>query len=209
MVQRDGETLMGYTAEEIQVFGAQALGIEPSEYQEIVGVDRTRGGGGAVDLVGAAQVLSALHAGGGGADAIARRAAGLRPAVRGIPLTRMNEVQVPIVVFGTTSQTPSATIQLQQLFRPEKLIVTEQTNANAFNNPAQGQILTGAFVGAQNMFPTAPGVGSGIHAGTFSSNSLGNGIMWATARPAITITLQVNFLQTGTFWGCMLGKTLS
>lgn len=193
-----------YTAQEIEVFGAEALGISPSEYQEIVGADRTRGG---QDLLGAQAVLSSLR--GSGQDAISRRAALAHPAVRGIPLTRMNEVQVPIVVFGTTGQTASATIQLQQLFRPEKLIVTEQTNANSFNNPAQGQIMTGAFVGAQNMFPTAPGVGSGIHCGAFSSNSLGNGIMWATARPAITITIQVNYLQTGTFWGVMLGKTLS
>ena len=194
---------MRYSPEAIEVFGAEALGISPAEYQEIVGLDRTRGGQSQVDLVGAAQVLSHLS------GPLEARAARMAPAVRGVPLTRMNEVQVPIVVFGTTGQTPSATIQLQQLFRPEKLIVTEQTNANSFNNPAQGQILTGAFVGAQNMFPTAPGVGSGIHMGTFSSNSLGNGICWATARPAITITLQVNYLQTGTMWGCMLGRTLS
>ena len=163
-----------FTPEEISVFGAEALGIDASEYQEIMGGDRTRGG---QDLVGAAQVLSALQAGGAGASAIQSRSALNRPAVRGIPLTRMNEVQVPIVVFGTAGQTPSATIQLQQLFRPEKLIVTEQNNGNGFFNPAQAQVLTGAFVGAQNMFPTAPGVGSGIHRGTFSSNSLGNGIM--------------------------------
>lgn len=194
-----------YSPEEIAVFGAEALGIDTYDWPVLEG-DRTRGG---QDLMGAAEVLSALQAGGGGADAIQRRSALNRPAVRGIPLTRMNEVQVPIVVFGTSGQTPSATIQLQQLFRPEKLIVTEQTNNNTFNNPAQGQVLTGAFVGAQNMFPTAPGVGSGIHCGAFSSNSLGNGIMWATARPAITITLQVNFLATGTFWGVMLGKSLS
>lgn len=197
---------MRFTPEEIAVFGAEALGIGPSEYQEIVGADRTRGG---QDLLGAAQVLSALQAGSAGANAIAARAAALRPAVRGVPLTRMNEVQVPLVGFGTTGQTNAATIQLQQLFRPEKLIVTEQTNANSFNNPAQGQVMTGAFVGAQNMFPTAPGVGSGIHMGAFSSNSLGNGIMWATARPAITVTVQVNYLQTGTMWGAMYGKTLS
>lgn len=197
---------MQYTPEEIEVFGAEALGLSPAEYQEIAG-DRTRGG---QDLVGAAQVLSALRGQtGAGAAAIARRAALAHPAVRGIPLTRMNEVQVPIVVFGTSGQTPSATIQLQQLFRPEKLIVTEQNNANTMYQPAQFQILTGAFVGAQNMFPTAPGVGSGIHCSVFAANSLGNGIMWASARPAITITLQVNFLSTGTFWGTMFGKTLS
>lgn len=192
-----------YTAEEIQVFGAEALGLSPAEYQEIVGGDRTRGG---QDLVGAVQVLSQLR---GDSGAIERRADLNRPAVRGIPLTRMNEVQVPCNVFGTTGQTVAATIQLMQLFRPEKLIVTEQTNANVFNNPAQGQIITGAFVGAQNMFPTAPGVGTGIHAGSFSSNSLGNGIMWASARPAIVITINVQFLQTGTFWGTLYGKTLS
>ena len=188
-----------YTADEISVFGAEALGLSPAEWQEIVGIDRTRGGGYGGEFVGA----------GGAPDAVVRRASLQRPAVRGVPLTRMNEVQVPIVVFGTSGQTPSATIQLQQLFRPEKLIVTEQNNANSIFNPAQFQILTGAFVGAQNMFPTAPGVGSGIHCSVFASNSLGNGIMWSTARPAITITLQVNFLSTGTFWGTMFGKSLS
>ena len=120
----------------------------------------------------------------------------------------MNSVQVPIVVFGTLNQTPSASIKLEQLFKPERLIVTEQNNGNGFFNPAQSQILTGAFVGAQNMFPTAPGVGTGIHCGTFASNSYGVGINWSTARPAASITLQVNFLALGTFWGCMMGSTI-
>ena len=196
----------------VEVFGAEALGIDAAEWQEIVGRGGLRYGTDTLynqDLVGAAPGLSTLRQGGPGATAIQRRAALHRPAVRGIPLTRMNNVQAPIVVFGTTGQTPSGTIKLEQLFRPEKLVVIEQTNANAFNNPAQGQILTGAFVGAVNMFPTAPGVGSGIHCGAFGGAALGNEIMWATAKPAITITLQVNFLQTGTFWGTMYGKTLS
>lgn len=194
---------MRYTPEEIQVFGAEALGISPAEYLEIVGGDRTRGG---QDLVGAAQVLSAL---GQGSNVFANRAAASQPAVRGVPLTRMLESQVPIVVFGTTGQTVTATITLQQLFRAEKLIVTEQLNNNTVNNPAQNMILTGAFVGALNMFPTAPGVGSGIHCAAFSSNSLGNGIQWASAKPAISISCSVNFLSTGTFWGVLYGKTLS
>ena len=201
---------MGYTVQDaIDVFGAdniQALGLIPTGgYEEIVG-EMTRGG---QDLVGAAQVLSALQSGGAGANAIARRAALQQPALRGRPLTRMNDSQVPIVVFGTTGQTPSGTIQLMQHFRPEKLVVIEQLNNNTVNNPAQFQVLTGAFVGAQNMFPTAPGVGSGIHCGAFGINSLGTGIMWSTAKPAIVITLQINFLSTGTMWGTMYGKTLA
>src|SRR3990167_3361352 len=104
---------MGYTIQDaIDVFGAynsQALGLIPTGgYEEIVG-EMTRGG---QDLVGAAQVLSALQSGGAGANAIARRAALQQPALRGRPLTRMNDSQVPIVVFVTTGQTPSGTIQL-------------------------------------------------------------------------------------------------
>ena len=201
---------MGYSVQDaIDVFGAEnvsALGLIPGGYEEIVGADRTRGG---QDLLGAAQVLSALQAGGPGTNAIPAPAGLQRPALAARPLTRMNESQVPIVVFGTTGQTPSATIQLMQHFRPEKLVVIEQLNNNTINNPSQFQVLTGAFVGAQNMFPTAPGVGSGIHCGAFGINSLGTGIMWSTAKPAIVITLQVNFLQTGTFWGTMYGKTLA
>lgn len=202
---------MPYSVQDaIDVFGAdnvQALGLIPGGYEEIgYGADRTRGG---QDLVGAAQVLSALQAGGPGTNAILARNALQKPALRGVPLTRMNESQVPIVVFGTTGSTPSATIQLMQHFRPEKLVVIEQLNNNAVNNPAQFQILTGAFVGAMNMFPTAPGVGGGIHCGAFGINSLGTGIMWSTAKPAIVITLQVQFLATGTFWGTMYGKTLA
>ena len=47
-------------------------------------------------------------------NAVATRSAAARshPAVRGVPLTRMLESQVPIVVFGVVGQTVTATITL-------------------------------------------------------------------------------------------------
>ena len=108
----------------------------------------------------------------------------------------------------TSGNTVAATVALQTYFKPEKLVAVEYLNNGTVNNPPQTQLLTGAFVGAKNMFPTAPGQGGAIHLGAFGTQGLGTGINWMTAQPAISITLQIQFLSTGTFYGVLFGRTV-
>lgn len=43
----------------------------------------------------------------------------------------------------------------------------------------------------------------------FSGNTLGSRIMWSTVKSATQITVQVNFLSIGTFWGTLFGKPIT
>lgn len=192
-------------SDEIELFG---LG----EMLDLLG-ESTRGaqgqgnqGHGTTDLVGAAQVLQRLSAAN---PTIASKIARAHPALRKLAPQLASSQQVGINVFGLAGNTVSATVALQTYFKPEKLVAVEYLNSGTVNNPPQTQLLTGAFVGAKNMFPTAPGQGGAIHLGAFGTQGLGTGINWMTAQPAISITLQIQFLATGTFYGVLFGRTVS
>lgn len=192
---------MALSHEEIELFGlGQMLDILGESTRGSQGYGNQTGG---ESLVGAEAALARLN------PALARKAALAHPALRKLAPQMTSSQQVGVSVFGTAGNTVSATVALQTYFKPEKLVAIEYLNNGTVNNPPQTQLLTGAYVGAKNMFPTAPGQGGAIHLGAFGTQGLGTGINWMTAQPAISITLQVQFLSTGTFYGVLFGRVVS
>ena len=197
---------------EIDVYGAcEILGIDPMEYAEIVGADRRSsggwGGGLQQNMIGAQKVLQRLA--GGPAQLLQDKAALARPAVRGIPLTRRKETVVACNVWGTSGTTVNATGTPLVRFRPERLVAIELTNGGTTNNPAQNQLLIGAFIGAKNALPYIGSAATGIHLGTSAVNGQGIAITWPTAQPNTPIVLQIHFLATGTLYAALYGTALS
>ena len=199
---------------EIDIYGAcELLGIDPLDYAEIVGADRRSAGGWGSGLqqnmvgAGAQRVLQRLA--GQPAQLLQDKAALARPAVRGIPLTRRKETVISCNVYGTAGATFNATGTPLVRFRPERLVAIELTNGGTTNNPAQNQILTGAFIGAENALPYIGSAATGIHLGSSPANGQGIAITWPTAQPNTPVILQVYFIATGTLYASLYGTSLS
>lgn len=139
---------------------------------------------------------------------ITRQAALQRPVLRHNPPAVAQEWQIGLSMFGTPTQTITGTITPQCYFRAEKLMAVELYNNGQLNNPPISTSITGAFIGQKNQLPVGAGAGGGLHAAFFATGALGNGIKWSTCQPAISITIQVNFLAIATWYGGLFGKAV-
>jgi hypothetical protein len=185
--------------DDIEIYGLRG-------YNEIVG-DSSRG----MQHTLGANVSPALKA------MIQRQAAAHAPATRGIGPQYKDSTQLPVNVqvslAGTFGAFPvngfaaSATVRVQTPFKPEKLIASATfagtTAAGAVYwqqaaGIASDVLLTGAFVGSKNCFPTAPSnnLVGGVNLGAYAPNGLGNGISWPTADAGIDITLNLLILPS-------------
>ncbi len=130
--------------------------------------------------------------------AVTRAARGLNP--------HLTSSQMDFTLSGKKGETLIVREWPEEWFKPEKLVVIETAPDKQFRDTPQDTILTGAFVGAMNMFPTAPSVDSGISSAFFASNAIGTGIAWKPCRHGQSITFMVTFKQDCTWHGTLFGK---
>lgn len=123
------------------------------------------------------------------------------PAVRKISPQRRQSFQIGFSHRGG-KKGQSVTIQqtLQQLFRGEKLVLTD-----TFQSPGRGTLLTGLFIGNRSQFPQIQG---GIPSVTFDATALGNAISPMICQPGIPVSMTVEFLEDCDFFGAIFGTTV-
>ena len=112
---------------------------------------------------------------------------------------------------GSSLPTISGLTRVYKSFKPTKAILTELvlvTFSNASLGPrvvaaavqdSADLVLTSAFSGADNCFPTAPTEANGLSGAAFSPNALGNGISWPTVNGGIDLTVGFSIEQTAMF----------
>lgn len=213
--------------DDIEIYGLRG-------YNEIVG-DSNRG----MQHTLGAQASPALKA------LLQRQAAVHAPATRGVGPQYKDSTQLPLNVavtlgyniasFPAAGVPVSAQVRVQTPFKPEKLTATASfaigSAASTVTGYAQQQgaiasdvLLTGAFVGSKNCFPTAPTntVAGGVSLGAYPANGLGNGISWPTADAGIDISVNLlvlpsclsllvsgaTYIVSGTIFITLLGPSL-
>lgn len=170
---------------------------------EIVG-EQLRGGatvagltpGQAVQVLGDAAAASPAFA-----QYVQRRAAANRPALTRTP---MNAARDWNISFGPVSGAANTTTTLNQTpqvhFRGEKIMAVD-TGTTA----GQGTMIGTIFVGQKLQSPA----GNNFTLTSFyANNALGNGVKWDTCEKAITISIQVSFIQACTFFATIWGKAV-
>src|SRR3990167_4515237 len=130
--------------------------------------------------------------------AVERASRGLEPV--------LGKSQMGFTLSGKEGETLVVREWPEEWFLPEKLVVFEKLPDGQFREPAQDTVLTAVFVGNKNMFPTAPGVGGGIHCGAFNPKALGVGITWEPCRHGQSISFMVTFAKDCTWHGTLFGK---
>ena len=101
---------------------------------------------------------------------------------------------------GVAGQTQSLTITPQCLFRGDKIIAIDDAVP-----PGSGTRITGLFVGQLNQMPAG---GNGLLTSFLGPGNLGNGIKWSICQPALSISMQVEFLKNCTFNASIFGKAI-
>ncbi len=136
------------------------------------------------------------------ADYVARVAAMGTPLVRRTnPRSEMRDWELS---FGPASapagQVLVFTERPQATFRVEKVIATDSSSL-----PGTGTRIMQISVGQKIQRP-GNGSGAGALTNFFASSALGNGTLWDTCEPALSISVVVSFVQACTFDMSVFGK---
>lgn len=177
-----------------------------TEWDDIVG-EMTRGGSpqqdslavlgaqGAYELLGEMVARSPQMA-----QFVNAKVASSRPLIRRQQVDKARDWDFPLgPVFGTAGTSTTITIQPQTLFRVEKIMATDVGPASAGYNTSVTQVIIGNKL-------QRPATTGGTLTLFFANNALGNGVKWDTCQPALSISFQVSFITTSTFYGTLWGK---
>jgi hypothetical protein len=143
-------------------------------------------------------------------DYLDRRAAAAATVVRQQPRLQAQDWQIDFgPVSGTAGTITSISVQPQCIFRCEKIMATDDYGNNLITGPrpelnGSGTRIGSILIGQRNQRPATTYTLSKF----FAVNSLGNGIKLNTSKEALSITVQVSFIQTCTFDMTMFGKAI-
>lgn len=130
--------------------------------------------------------------------AVERAARGLKPV--------LTDSVMGFALSGKKGETLIVREWPEEWFLPEKLVVVEAGPDKQAREQAQDTVLTGAFVGMTNLFPTSPCEGSGLHCSAFNSKVPGPVLTWRPCRQGQSISFAVTFAQDCTWHGTLFGK---
>jgi hypothetical protein len=138
-----------------------------------------------------------------------KRAASAATVVRKQPRLQAQDWQIDFgPVSGASGTITTLTVQPQCIFRCEKIMATDDYgNYLASPNPnfnGRGTRIGSILIGQRNQRPATTFTLSNF----FAQNSLGNGIKLNTCKEALSIAVQVSFIQTCTFDMTMFGKAI-
>ena len=121
---------------------------------------------------------------------------------------KLMSAELPLTVSGKAGGTKPVQIYPEEWFQGEKLIAFEMGDGAEMLD-GTNTIITGMFVGAQNMGSVAV-TNSGEHGQytkVYAHNSLGNGFShWTPCRLGQSITLHIKFLKDCTWHGIIFGQ---
>ena len=121
-------------------------------------------------------------------------------------VNRLWSGELPLTVSGKAGETQAVQVYPEEWFKGEQLTAFEMGDNNEMLDGGN-TIITGMYVGQQNMFPTAPSNGGGGQSTKmYAHNSLSKHLMWPPCRLGQSITLHIKFIKDCTWHGTIFGQ---